>query len=121
MSRCTDPVAVRLLGEVVKGEVCMAQRTSLQIGTEPYWFDSASFPTFGALDRDIDVDVVVVGGGFTGLTTAYLLATGGKSVALLERAHCATIDTGHTTAHLTMVTDTRLRELVDTLGRNHAQ
>jgi glycine/D-amino acid oxidase-like deaminating enzyme/nitrite reductase/ring-hydroxylating ferredoxin subunit len=99
----------------------MAQRTSLQIGTEPYWFDSASFPTFGALDRDIDVDVVVVGGGFTGLTTAYLLATGGRSVALLERAHCATIDTGHTTAHLTMVTDTRFRELVDTLGRNHAQ
>src|SRR5450759_3775726 len=39
----------------------------------------------------------------------------------LERGRCAEIDTGHTTAHLTMVTDLRLAELVDRFGRNHAQ
>src|SRR4030095_8520599 len=61
------------------------------------------------------------GGGVTGLCTAYLLATGGKSVALLERARCAQIDTAHTTAHLTMATDTRLRELERRVGRTHAQ
>src|ERR1019366_8517532 len=38
-----------------------------------------------------------------------------------ERGRCAEIDTGHTTAHLTMVTDLRLAELVDRFGRNHAQ
>jgi glycine/D-amino acid oxidase-like deaminating enzyme len=35
----------------------------------------------------------VVGAGITGLTTAYLLAAGGKSVAVLERERCASIDT----------------------------
>ena len=62
-----------------------------------------------------------MGGGITGLTAACLLATAGKRVVVLEREQLGEIDTGHTTAHLTMVTDTRLRELVDSLGREHAQ
>jgi ribulose 1,5-bisphosphate synthetase/thiazole synthase len=57
--------------------------------TTPYWADSATHPTYGKLDRDIEVDVVVIGGGITGLTTAYLLLAAGKSVAVLERSRCA--------------------------------
>ncbi len=99
----------------------MAQRSSTHAGTLPYWTDSASISTFPRLNRAIDVDVVVVGGGITGLTTAYLLATSGRSVAVLERDRCAEVDTGHTTAHLTMVTDRRLKELEHAFGRTHAQ
>ena len=99
----------------------MTKRSSLDVGTLPYWADSASSPVFETIDRDSDVDVVVIGGGITGLTTAYLLLSAGKSVALLERGRCASIDTGHTTAHMTMVTDTRLSELVSRFGRSHAQ
>jgi glycine/D-amino acid oxidase-like deaminating enzyme len=65
--------------------------------------------------------VVVVGGGITGLSAAYLLAKAGQRVILLERGRCAATDTGHTSAHLTMVTDARLSELVKGLGRPHAQ
>src|SRR4029434_9681807 len=97
------------------------RRTSLQTGTEPYWFDSASIPTSRSIDRDLDADVVVVGGGMTELTTAYMLAESGRSVVILERNRCGQIDTGHTTAHITMVTDHRLRDLVDQFGRSHAQ
>src|SRR5215213_187683 len=93
----------------------------LDTGTLPYWIDSARLPSFPKLERDDTVDVVVVGGGITGLTAAYLLMLEGRRVALLEREGLAEIDTGHTTAHLTMATDERLTDLVDQFGRDHAQ
>ena len=89
--------------------------------TTPYWSTSATFPQFAKLAEDVVADVVVVGAGMTGLTTAYLLAKTGKQVVVLERDRCAMTDTGHTSAHLTMVTDARMTELVKRLGRNHAQ
>jgi threonine dehydrogenase-like Zn-dependent dehydrogenase len=85
------------------------------------WSTSATFPQFAKLAEDVVADVVVVGAGVTGLSAAYLLAKAGKRVIVLERDRCAMIDTGHTSAHLTMVTDTRLSELVKRFGRTHGQ
>jgi glycine/D-amino acid oxidase-like deaminating enzyme/nitrite reductase/ring-hydroxylating ferredoxin subunit len=99
----------------------MPQPTSAPPRTTPYWSDSASLSVFPKIQRDERVDVVIVGGGITGLTAAYLLTKAGKTVALLERDRCAQIDTGHTSAHLTMVTDERLVDLVKRFGRDHAQ
>jgi glycine/D-amino acid oxidase-like deaminating enzyme/nitrite reductase/ring-hydroxylating ferredoxin subunit len=89
--------------------------------TTPYWSSSPALPEQGPLARDTTADVVVIGAGVTGLTTAYLLATAGTRVVVMERRRCAGADTGHTSAHLTMVTDTRLRDLVSRFGRDNAQ
>ena len=67
------------------------------------------------------MDVAVVGGGITGITAAYLAKKAGKTVALVERATCASIDTGHTTAHLTAVTDLRLKDLARIFNRDAAR
>jgi glycine/D-amino acid oxidase-like deaminating enzyme/nitrite reductase/ring-hydroxylating ferredoxin subunit len=99
----------------------MPRHTSAPADTTPYWIDSASLSTFPKVERDERVDTVIVGGGITGLTAAYLLTKAGNTVALVERERCAQVDTGHTTAHLTMVTDARLVELVKRVGRDHAQ
>jgi len=87
----------------------------------PYWFTSASLPQFESLSHDAEVDVAIIGGGLTGITTAFLLKKAGAKVALLERQRCALADTGHTTAHLTYVTDARLHHLVKAFGRDAAK
>jgi glycine/D-amino acid oxidase-like deaminating enzyme/nitrite reductase/ring-hydroxylating ferredoxin subunit len=86
----------------------------------PYW-DEVSLPKFPALGRSFDADVVVVGGGLTGITTASLLKEAGCRVALVERGRVGGVDTGCTTAHLTPVVDARLDTLASSLGRDHAQ
>lgn len=89
--------------------------------TNSYWIDSASLPSFPKLEKDLRADVLVVGGGITGLTAAYLLLKSGLSIAVMERGRLAQAETGHTTAHLTYATDARLSDLVKTFGRDHAQ
>jgi glycine/D-amino acid oxidase-like deaminating enzyme/nitrite reductase/ring-hydroxylating ferredoxin subunit len=84
------------------------------------WLQHVS-PAFPMLDRDLSVDVVVVGAGVTGATTAWLLCEAGFSVALIERGKVAQADSGHTTAHLTCVTDARLYELVRDFGEDGAR
>src|SRR3954463_1997671 len=91
------------------------------MSTVSYWSRTASLPQFPALTNDLEVDVVIIGGGLTGITAAHLLKEAGAKVALLERQRCAAADTGHTTAHLTYVTDERLHHLVKVFGKDAAK
>lgn len=84
------------------------------------WLET-ELPSYPPLESEEHVDVVIVGGGLTGITTAYLLAREGRRVALIERDRLAGADTGHTTAHLTYVTDTRLHDLASRFGDDAAR
>lgn len=57
--------------------------------------------TFPRLKDDIQTDVVVVGGGITGLNTAYLLKKSGFKVVVLEKNNLASGTTGGTTGKVT--------------------
>ena len=91
------------------------------MNTASYWIDSAPLPRFPKLDRNLQVDVVVIGGGMMGITASYLLKRAGRTVALLERDLLARIDTGHTTAHVTAVTDLSRQEAVKSFGKDAAR
>lgn len=66
-----------------------------------YWIESTPETSYARLDGDLEVDVAVIGGGITGVTTAFLLKRAGKRVALLEMKRIARGATGYTTAKVT--------------------
>jgi glycine/D-amino acid oxidase-like deaminating enzyme/nitrite reductase/ring-hydroxylating ferredoxin subunit len=97
--------------------------TELTMGSSlrPYWLDPPAGATFPPLTEDLETEVLVIGGGITGVTAAWLLASEGRQVTLVERETIGARDSGHTTAHLTYMTDTRLSELIATFSRKQAQ
>lgn len=86
-----------------------------------YWIDTTGPTSFPPLGEDAQADVVIVGAGIVGITAAYLLAKEGKSVIVLDRERVAMSETGHTTAHLQVVLDTRLADLVPRFGLEDAK
>lgn len=81
------------------------------------WLDSVRDERrFPILEGDVSSDVVVVGGGIVGVMTAWNLVNRGISVALLEKNHVATGDTGFTTGFLTRVPDTNISRLEKRYG-----
>lgn len=66
-------------------------------------------------------DVVVFGGGISGLSVAYELLARGKSVIVLEAKELAAVETGRTSAHLLNALDEGYQELQRLFGREGAQ
>ncbi|MCW5695656.1 MAG: FAD-dependent oxidoreductase [Bauldia sp.] len=73
-------------------------------------------PVVRALDRNIDVDVAVIGSGIAGLSVAFELTRRRKSVALLERGQIGRGMTARTTAHLASDWDDGFHRLINERG-----
>lgn len=83
-----------------------------------FWFESAITPiAFEKLNNDIESDILIIGGGIAGLTTAYCLAKEGRNVILVEDGFIGSGETGRTTAQLTCALDDRYFELENTFGQ----
>jgi glycine/D-amino acid oxidase-like deaminating enzyme/nitrite reductase/ring-hydroxylating ferredoxin subunit len=78
---------------------------------EPVWSATAELPECGPLERNVHVDVCVIGGGIAGLSTAYHLCQAGRSVAVLDDGPLASGMSRMTTGHLTNMLDDRYFEL----------
>jgi glycine/D-amino acid oxidase-like deaminating enzyme/nitrite reductase/ring-hydroxylating ferredoxin subunit len=87
----------------------------------PVWGTAQNTRRFPTLEAELRVDVAIVGGGITGLTTALLLADAGKRVAVLESRELGSGVTGATTAHLTEAVDIRYHRLVSKFGLEGAR
>jgi glycine/D-amino acid oxidase-like deaminating enzyme/nitrite reductase/ring-hydroxylating ferredoxin subunit len=75
------------------------------------WEDGRTATGAGAEEVSGHHDVVVVGGGLTGITTALLLASAGRSVLVLEAHHVGAGTTGGSTAKVSCLQGTRLSEI----------
>jgi glycine/D-amino acid oxidase-like deaminating enzyme/nitrite reductase/ring-hydroxylating ferredoxin subunit len=86
-----------------------------------YWIETAPGEPRPALTEDITVDVAVVGAGMAGVSTAWEVARGGRSVAVLEAGRLAGGVTGHTTAKLTALHSLVYQRLRRTRGAEGAE
>ncbi len=76
------------------------------------WLASAIKPiAYETLSSDVDTEVLVVGGGIAGLTTAFCLAKEGLKVVLVEDGFIGSGESGRTTAHITCALGARYFEL----------
>ncbi|WP_205028001.1 FAD-dependent oxidoreductase [Oleisolibacter albus] len=80
-----------------------------------------AFAPYSLVDRDRPADVVVVGAGIAGLTTAYLLAREGRAVLVLDARDPAGGETARTTAHLSNAIDDRYSFLETQVGEEGAR
>jgi Glycine/D-amino acid oxidases (deaminating) len=81
--------------------------------TTSVWMGTAAGPMPGG-NADLSTvkpDVIVVGAGIAGVTTAYMLQRSGKSVLLLDDGLPGDGETGRTTAHLSNAIDDRYTEM----------
>lgn len=88
---------------------------------EPLWRHNIDLPKYPSLKGDEQTQVVVVGGGITGITTAYLLAKEGLQVTLLEAGKVVNGTTGHTTAKITSQHGVIYDRLISHLGVDRAK
>lgn len=85
------------------------------------WHDGMPVAAYPTLDRDLTVEVCVVGAGIAGLSAAYLLAREGRRVAVVESATIGGGQTVRTTAHLSNALDRGYSQIIRLRGREAAR
>lgn len=88
---------------------------------EPIWDIKATGVSFKCLDQNISVDVAIIGGGITGITTAQFLSNQGLKVAVLEARKVGQGTTGQSTGNLYCTTEYPLQQLQDKYDLDTAQ
>lgn len=89
--------------------------------SDSVWNGVSPARDFPPLDRDLSVDVCVVGAGMAGVTAAVLLRRLGKRVALLDSQAVGAQVTGRSNAKVTALHSLIYAQMIDAFGRGTAQ
>ena len=92
------------------------------MATSSFWYEDVGLETRPALTADVDCDLVVVGSGIAGLSTAYEAARWGWKVVVIDRAETVGgVMTPRTTAHLATELDDYYHYLIKAVGEDDAR
>jgi len=93
----------------------------MTVNTEACWIDTAPATRYPAVTRSFESEVVVVGAGIVGLTTAWVLAQAGVDVTVLEGQRVARGVTARSTAKVTSQHALSLGEIARRHGEARAR
>lgn len=91
------------------------------MASKSIWMSIAVAPQAAPLQGDERCDVVVVGGGIAGLSTAYELSERGRSVIVIDRGPIAGGMTARTSAHLAPLCDDLMTEMQKIKGTDQSK
>lgn len=79
------------------------------------WLDYNKREKYKSLDHNINVDVLIIGGGITGISSLYHLSNSNLNIALVEKNELGHGVTARTTGKITYLQD----EMYDKLNKYH--
>lgn len=87
-----------------------------------YWIDSVkNKKSYPQLNKDLNVDVCIIGGGLVGISTAYNLKNVNLKTIVLEKDKIGVSTSGHSTAKVTSQHGLIYKYLTDSKGKDFAQ
>jgi glycine/D-amino acid oxidase-like deaminating enzyme len=88
---------------------------------QPYWLmKNGIIASYPSLDKDLIVDVAVMGAGISAALSAWYLRSAGLKIAVVDRRHVALGSTAASTAFLQYEIDTPLTDLSNYVGEENA-
>ena len=99
----------------------MENKEKIVVKEVSFWLETSPVTNFPKLDKKLKVDVVILGGGIAGITTAALLKETGHTVAVIEADRIVKGVTVGTTAKISMAPNMIYNKLISNLGKSKAQ
>ena len=84
------------------------------------WTQHMEMPEFGELRKDIRTQVLIIGGGMTGILCAYFLEQAGVDYCLLEKGRICMEATAHTLGMVTAQPGLVYEKALQRLGQEQA-
>ena len=89
--------------------------------TLSFWNKTAEKQHYPRLEKSLETDILIIGGGITGITCAYCLASKGAKPVLIEAGGLCDGTTGNTTGKVTIQHDIIYSKIVDKYGMDFAR
>lgn len=86
-----------------------------------FWLDKFKLKEYKCLENSTMTEVCIIGGGITGISTAYYLSKKGLKVILIEKDRIASKTTGHTTGKVSVQQGLFYKYLLDQYGMKYTE